>query len=241
MRESPLPGSAGEAGFFGDDGRVVVAIAKCMALCGLRPEAAPSSRLDAELTQVVIEVLAGELSPERPRHSSEYWMLGPLSLVGAPGELLEQRVKCADIALPLSGLSSECLGRSFEAVWPAYHIDRHPPHWSVAHRTRHGTRIELAERESKLITEMANHFLGRHRAPTPFALRRELVEAPAKFFTGAGIEHGRHRVSNKSRVATDKFASRLRLPLLQFQPASPSPAPARTPRRHCPPIQISAP
>src|SRR5712671_5691311 len=37
MRESPLPGFAGEAGLL--DGRVVVAIAKCMVLCGLRPEA----------------------------------------------------------------------------------------------------------------------------------------------------------------------------------------------------------
>jgi hypothetical protein len=36
MRESPLPGFAGEAGLL--DGRVVVAIAKCMAMCGLRPE-----------------------------------------------------------------------------------------------------------------------------------------------------------------------------------------------------------
>src|SRR6266702_4785488 len=36
MRESPLPAFAGEAGLL--DGRVVVAIAKCMALCGLRPE-----------------------------------------------------------------------------------------------------------------------------------------------------------------------------------------------------------
>ena len=36
MRESPLPGFAGEAGLL--DGRVVVAIAKCMALCGLGPE-----------------------------------------------------------------------------------------------------------------------------------------------------------------------------------------------------------
>jgi len=38
MRESPLPAFAGEAGSV--DGRVVVAIAKCMALCGLRPEGA---------------------------------------------------------------------------------------------------------------------------------------------------------------------------------------------------------
>jgi hypothetical protein len=36
MRESPLPAFAVEAGSV--DGRVVVAIAKCMALCGLRPE-----------------------------------------------------------------------------------------------------------------------------------------------------------------------------------------------------------
>jgi hypothetical protein len=36
MRESPLPAFAGEAGLL--DGRVVVAIAKSMALCGLRPE-----------------------------------------------------------------------------------------------------------------------------------------------------------------------------------------------------------
>ena len=36
MRESPLPAFAGEAGLL--DGRVVVAIAKCMALFGLRPE-----------------------------------------------------------------------------------------------------------------------------------------------------------------------------------------------------------
>src|SRR3954462_13852275 len=35
MRESPLPASAGTAGFFDVDGRVVVAIAKGMALCGL--------------------------------------------------------------------------------------------------------------------------------------------------------------------------------------------------------------
>ena len=35
IRESPLPDFAGEAGSL--DGRVVVAIAKCMALCGLRP------------------------------------------------------------------------------------------------------------------------------------------------------------------------------------------------------------
>src|SRR6266516_2545079 len=40
MRESPLPALAEEAGFFDVDGRVVVAIAKCMALCGLRPEVA---------------------------------------------------------------------------------------------------------------------------------------------------------------------------------------------------------
>jgi len=39
MRESPLPGFAGVAGFFDADGRVVVAIAKSMALCVLRPEA----------------------------------------------------------------------------------------------------------------------------------------------------------------------------------------------------------
>jgi len=32
MRESPLPVFAGVAGFFDADGRVVVAIAKCMAL-----------------------------------------------------------------------------------------------------------------------------------------------------------------------------------------------------------------
>ena len=37
MRESPLPGFAGEAGLL--DGRVVVAIAKGMAMRGLRPEA----------------------------------------------------------------------------------------------------------------------------------------------------------------------------------------------------------
>jgi hypothetical protein len=37
MRESPPPAFAGEAGLV--DGRVVVAIAKCMALCSLRPEA----------------------------------------------------------------------------------------------------------------------------------------------------------------------------------------------------------
>jgi hypothetical protein len=36
MRESPLPDWAGGAGLV--DGRVVVAIAKCMALCGLRPD-----------------------------------------------------------------------------------------------------------------------------------------------------------------------------------------------------------
>src|ERR1700730_4793990 len=36
MRESPLPAFAGEAGLL--DCRVVGAIAKCMALCGLRPE-----------------------------------------------------------------------------------------------------------------------------------------------------------------------------------------------------------
>src|SRR5207253_9726237 len=36
IRESPLPAFGGEAGLL--DGRVVVAIAKCMALCGLRPE-----------------------------------------------------------------------------------------------------------------------------------------------------------------------------------------------------------
>src|SRR3984893_9788411 len=36
MRESPLPAFAGEAGLL--DGRVVVAIAKFMALCRLRPE-----------------------------------------------------------------------------------------------------------------------------------------------------------------------------------------------------------
>src|SRR5690348_1501247 len=36
MRESPLPAFAGVAGLL--DGRVVVAIAKCMALFGLRPE-----------------------------------------------------------------------------------------------------------------------------------------------------------------------------------------------------------
>jgi hypothetical protein len=36
MRESPLPAFAGEAGLL--DGRVVVAIAKSMALRGLRPE-----------------------------------------------------------------------------------------------------------------------------------------------------------------------------------------------------------
>ena len=41
MRESPLPDSAGVAGFFDVDGRVVVAIAKCMAMCGLRPEGVP--------------------------------------------------------------------------------------------------------------------------------------------------------------------------------------------------------
>src|SRR6202158_1514984 len=41
MRESPPPAFAGVAGLL--DGRVVVAIAKCMALCGLRPEGRPSS------------------------------------------------------------------------------------------------------------------------------------------------------------------------------------------------------
>src|SRR5712671_7841594 len=42
MRESPLPAFAGEAGLL--DGRVVVAIAKCMALCGLRPEVGPMKK-----------------------------------------------------------------------------------------------------------------------------------------------------------------------------------------------------
>jgi hypothetical protein len=37
MRESPLPGFAGEAGLV-LDGRVVVAIAKCMAMVELSPE-----------------------------------------------------------------------------------------------------------------------------------------------------------------------------------------------------------
>src|SRR6266550_6367245 len=46
MRESPLPAFAGGAGLL--DGRVVVAIAKCMALCGLRPEVGTM-----DLTQVV--------------------------------------------------------------------------------------------------------------------------------------------------------------------------------------------
>ena len=36
MRESPPPAFAGVAGLL--DGLVVVAIAKCMALCGLRPD-----------------------------------------------------------------------------------------------------------------------------------------------------------------------------------------------------------
>ena len=148
--------------------------------------------LDTELTQVVVEVFAGEVSPERTRHSSEHWMLRPVSLVGASCELLKQRVESAYIAHPFSGLSSECLGRSFEAVWPAYHVDRYPPHRSVAHRTGHRSRVELAERESKLITEMANHFLGRHCAPTPFTLRRELVDPPSKSLTRDGIKHGGH-------------------------------------------------
>src|ERR1700694_1563272 len=42
MRESPPPAFAGVAGLL--DGRVVVAIAKCMALCGLRPEGSPRGR-----------------------------------------------------------------------------------------------------------------------------------------------------------------------------------------------------
>src|SRR5712671_1139333 len=42
MRESPLPAFAGEAGLL--DGRVVVAIAKSMALRGLRPEAGSRRR-----------------------------------------------------------------------------------------------------------------------------------------------------------------------------------------------------
>src|SRR3954465_13579379 len=44
MRESPLPASAGLAGLFDVDGRVVVAIAKCMGLCGLRPEVGNTHR-----------------------------------------------------------------------------------------------------------------------------------------------------------------------------------------------------
>src|SRR6266404_6407120 len=48
MRESPLPGFAGEAGLL--DGRVVVAIAKCMALCGLRPEVRPADASDTQPT-----------------------------------------------------------------------------------------------------------------------------------------------------------------------------------------------
>src|SRR2546423_9061254 len=39
MRESPLPERAGAAGFFDDDGRLVVAIAKGMVQRGLRKEA----------------------------------------------------------------------------------------------------------------------------------------------------------------------------------------------------------
>ena len=79
MRESPLPDLAG-AGFFDADGRVVVAIAKSMGLCGLRPEGgaelafdspAAATRLvihtlDTELSQMVVEMLAGEPGPERP-------------------------------------------------------------------------------------------------------------------------------------------------------------------------------
>src|SRR6187397_1267614 len=43
MRESPLPDFAGEAGCFELEGRVVVAIAKSMALFGLGPEATTSA------------------------------------------------------------------------------------------------------------------------------------------------------------------------------------------------------
>ena len=50
MRESPLPAWAGEAGAFDVDGRVVVAIAKCMALCGLRPDRVDSSSLSCAST-----------------------------------------------------------------------------------------------------------------------------------------------------------------------------------------------
>jgi hypothetical protein len=96
MRESPLPGFAGEAGLV-LDGRVVVAIAKCMAMVELSPEGKlnqapeegllPSAllvlRSDPELSQVVIEVLGSEARPKRARHRSEKRMLGPLALITA--------------------------------------------------------------------------------------------------------------------------------------------------------------
>src|SRR5205814_2941489 len=58
MRESPLPDCAGEAGLV--DGRVVVAIAKCMASCGLRPDPGcvdltqMAKRLQCALISVVV-------------------------------------------------------------------------------------------------------------------------------------------------------------------------------------------
>src|SRR5690242_5760795 len=74
--------------------------------------------LDSELTQVVVEVLAGQPRPERPGHPAEYRMLRPHTLVGSRSELLEQGIECDDITLPLARVRRKCLWRPFEAVRP---------------------------------------------------------------------------------------------------------------------------
>lgn len=68
MRESPLPDFAGEAGLV--DGRVVVAIAKCMALCGLRPVQARESRSAAAFRIGEFEKVAHGRQRE-PAHRAE--------------------------------------------------------------------------------------------------------------------------------------------------------------------------
>ena len=141
--------------------------------------------LDAELSEVVVEVAPADRSPFLPGDGAEPGMTAPRFDRFPVADAIDERMKRRDVLAPLARGGPPHFRRSAEPSFrprqPVHEevSNRFEPQQSGAHRNlpvaeferdRSGMRLGVAEREAQMISHVADHPLRRHRSPTGFAL-----------------------------------------------------------------------
>jgi hypothetical protein len=82
---------------------------------------------------MVVEVFTGEATPQRPGHSSEQRMVGPLPLTLSSNKLIEKVFERGHVGTQGCPASGERFPRAFDfSFGPREEVDRNsPPDWVV--------------------------------------------------------------------------------------------------------------